>query len=200
LALIFSLLFLAPYLDWFPWLPWGGDTVISMLLKYISIITALMVVLYTGFLMAASPSIPFWNTAVLPIIFLVCSLAGGISVIFISLPFFPIARINVAFLELIEIFLLISALFIISANLITMNDGSITTKESVRLLTVGELTPHFFGGVMIGGLIIPLVIGIYSYFSGIELYFLVLGGMLDVTGAFFLRYSYIKAGVYRPVL
>lgn len=198
LALLSSILYVAPSLEWFEWLPWTGNVTVNTGLQIISISTAILVVLYTGFLMAASPSIPFWNTAMLPMIFLVCSFTGGISVILITFPLLGLLTMNIAFLESIEIMLIIIGLFIITANLITMNNGSITSKKSVHILIQGKLYPHFIIGVMILGLIIPLSLQIYGYLMGTVLNILIISGILDIVGAFLLRYSYIRAGIYRP--
>lgn len=199
LALISSLLYIAPSFELFTWLPWTNETTLGSVIQIISILTALLVVVYTGFLMAASPSIPFWNSAVLPLTFLACSLTGGISVLFVGYPFFGLTGVNIAFLESTQIILYITSIVIIVSYLMTMYSGSIASKESVRLLTIGKFSPYFIGGVILIGLIVPLLIGLYGYFVEMSLSYLLLGGILDISGVFLLRYIIIKAGIYPPI-
>src|SRR3989337_3517248 len=68
LFLIFGALYVAPAFEFFSWLPWGDDPTARKTIGAIAGAAALLVTLYPGFVLAASPSIPFWNSPLLPVL------------------------------------------------------------------------------------------------------------------------------------
>ncbi len=66
-----------------PWAPGGG---LGQAVGLLATLGALGVMLYTGFLLSQSPSIPFWNTTMLPLLFASFAFTCGVGVVLVMLP------------------------------------------------------------------------------------------------------------------
>jgi len=169
-------------------------------LMAISTFFALCLVMYTGFALLALKPIAFWNNHLLPILFVSVSLASGISLTETINILFPQ---DIAHPELLEIAapwaVSITALLILVYLLGTFR-SSITAKESVLYLVKGQLAPIFYTGVVFLGIMLPLAILIAAYFDLVPSSALAVSGILELIGAFILRYSILKAGIHVPVM
>ncbi len=198
--LLFGALYIAPSLDWFTWLPWTGETIAGRVMLGIAIAAAALVMIYTGCVMAQSPSIALWHTPLLPMLFMLYGLAGGIDVTMISLAALgKTYAIDVHLLELAEIVLLVLSIIFIWAYLGVMSASRLGAREAVRMITRGELSFIFWGVVIIVGLIIPLAVTLYAYFIGAPMVITGVTGLLALAGCLFFRYALLRAGVYSPL-
>jgi len=75
-----------------------------------------------------------------------------------------------------------------------------TAKYSAMLLLRGSLAVPFWVGVVILGLIIPLILSIYSMFAGEVAVLLIIAIAFHTIGAVALKYVLLKAGVHNPIL
>ncbi len=172
------------------------------------------VALYTGLLLGAVKSIPFWNTPLLPVLFLVSAFSTGMS--FYNATIAPqllrlsgeeervLKRIchRLAYTDgLVMLF----ELLLIAVMLLTASEAMPGYRESVRLLTTGDLAPLFIVGMLIIGLIVPVIL-IFGYETrpggqpNKKLYSMILSGVLVLIGGFILRYVILKAGVLQVPL
>ena len=117
----------------------------------------LLVMIYLGFLMAESRVIPLWHSPLIPVIFLSYSLAFGGALTAIL---YPITGIDYSIVFVTKLLLLTitSTLFLILVHLMVLGSSNKTARRSTELMIKGELKPMFVGGVIIVGLIIPLII------------------------------------------
>ncbi len=199
--LLFGALYIAPSLDWFTWLPWTGETIAGRVMLGIAIAAAALVMIYTGCVMAQSPSIALWHTPLLPMLFMLYGLAGGIDVTMISLAALgKTYAIDVHLLELAEIVLLVLSIIFIWAYLGVMSASRLGAREAVRMITRGELSFIFWGVVIIVGLIIPLAVTLYAYFIGAPMVITGVTGLLALAGCLFFRYALLRAGVFSPLI
>lgn len=197
-----SILYVAPYYEWFTWLPWTPDSAFGRTCLGIAMVSAFGVIVYTGFVMAYSASIPFWNSSLIPIAFLVSAILGGSAIVLIMVPFIGETGIDVKFVETLELFMMGVMVLVLMTHLVTMYYSTLGAKESVRLLTVGRHALLFMGGVIGMGLILPLAAGLYFYFAlGGSVVHPAIGvaALLELVGGYLFRYSLFKAGVYNPV-
>jgi formate-dependent nitrite reductase membrane component NrfD len=188
---------------WAPGLPWS-DAAIGSVFQYLAMLAAFSVMVYSGFVLVNNPGIAFWNNPLLPIVFILYSFMGGIAVIFVTLPAQLNAQPNIKLLEAIEIWLIVFALIVLGTYLLAMSNSTLGGRRTVRELVKGHYAPYFLGFGICLGLLIPLGIALYVYFSGLGLTSavtaLVIASVLELVGGFFIRYSFLRAAMYSPLL
>ncbi|MFC2013974.1 NrfD/PsrC family molybdoenzyme membrane anchor subunit [Chloroflexota bacterium] len=204
--LIFGGLYIISFFPWFAWLPWAsGAGWLGETFKYIAIVCGAVVMVYTALVMAQPSAIPFWNNSLLPVLFIGVGLAGGVALLLLMYPFVGAAALDVYFIEMLGRILISTNLVLLMFYLLTVFKGPLAAQESVRILLYkgGGLSAIFDVLVLGLGLIAPLAIVFYVYFSqpsGSGLYNLVAAAaLLEVTGSFFLRFCFLRAGVNNPV-
>ena len=196
--MISGFLYIAPS---FNLIPINQASGLYAIIKFIALISAFIVIIYDGFVMAYSPSIPLWNTALLPMLCLTYSLLGGttLSILFIRLGWGNISAINIEAVELMELLLIIINLIMILIYVMTMYYSTGTAKFSVRLLIKERYSFPFLGGVIFTGLILTLLI-LLIYTSKPIIYLLVAAAFTELIGDFLIRFLLLKAGTYSPVV
>lgn len=190
LFIIFAMLYSAPGFDAFAWLAPDSDSV-RRTIGVIAAVSALLVMLYPGFILAASPSIPFWNSPFLPVIFACHSLMVASGFLFLIAPLgLDGAKLpGISFLGVI----LIVVNLVMGAMYLSNSKGSgLASKEAVRRLNAGSLGWTFKLGVVLLGMIGPLLIILWVPSV------LALAGLLILIGGLLFRYCVLRAGVYVP--
>lgn len=172
----------------------GGVT-----LMIISVLLAFCLIIYTGFVLLASRPISFWNNPLLPILFVSVSLGSGLSLMETIHVFSPQDISNPELLKIAGSWVVSITALLILVYLVGNYYSSVAAKESVLYLVKGQLAPLFYAGVVFLGIILPLVILIAAYFEIVPSSALAVAGISELVGAFILRYSIIKAGIYAPV-
>ena len=100
-----------------------------------------------------------------------------------------------------RILLIVNSLLII-VYLVNANYQSTTAELSVKELVRGHVAWVFWLGIVLLGIIVPLVISVVSYFTGQEAAtgLLIFAIICHTIGAFSLKYGVLKVGIYRPLL
>ncbi len=177
---------------------------LGMLCQMISLMCALVVMLYTGFLFSSMNSIPFWNTSLMPTLFLVHSMASAGVVL---LGFLPLAgqKLGDCPLEVSAVLALLLFSLVLTWVYTRSVPASDAAQESVRLLTQGRLKPLFLVGGGIIGLAAPIVLVMLAYSISLDMG--VLSGLLVFVALVFrmggdmaFRKAMLRAGVYAPVI
>jgi len=198
-CLVFGTLYILPSLDWFTWLPWTSGGTAGTAMAGIAAVAAAFGIVYPAFAMGQSPAIAFWNNPILPVLFMVYGLIDGIDLTLVSLAVLgQTYAVDVELLERIEIALLVLGAISIWAYLGVMSVSRVGSREAVRRLTKGELAPLFWGVVVLIGLVLPLGVGLYSYFVGVPLGITGVIGLLALVGALYFKYVVLRAGIYSP--
>ena len=165
-------------------------------------IFAFLTVIYGGFAMNYVNGIPLWNTAVLPILYVVSGLWGGAEVTLgISLGSGGILA-GKAVEEWIRI-LLVGYLLLVPVYLMSVRYTSSTGQVSVSYMLKSQWSPLFWIAVVILGMVIPLTAVINSFFTDLEaisttfLYSAIVSGLI---GDLAMRYLILRCGVYGPLI
>jgi formate-dependent nitrite reductase membrane component NrfD len=174
---------------WVPGLPWEGAGLAGRALGWIAALCALMIVLYPGFWLAKNRSIPFWNTAWLPAI-LVCYAATGASAMILLGSAYLKAGLRPY--DSLAAVLIVATCILVGAYLLAMHSAGGAARESVRLLNAPPLNWTFRLGVILVGLLLPLVLILWVPAAT------VLAGLCMLVGGFLFRYCVLKVGVYVP--
>ncbi len=190
----FAFLTLLPTLPGLGFLPWSGGTSGGNILAAVTLLLAFALVTYTGLLLSSWNAIPFWNTPLLPVLFITSCLLGATGA---TLCLAAVLGVPTANIGQVAIVLLLAVSFSLLLYLMVMRGGTAAARESVRLLLSGPETGTFLRGVVALGLLAPLVLLVVSPAVGAaETALSIVAGILILAGTFELRNAVLKAGVF----
>lgn len=195
--LLSSILYVAPV--YVSGLPWTSASILGRILLVLSLIGTAGILVYKGFVYAVVKALPFWNTPMLPALYIAYALRGGAAALIIALPFvnghFPVER-----LELFKLWVVISSGVLILFYLAVMKGAGIAARHSVNDLVAGRISMAFYLGTVLLGLVIPILMGGLGYFTQLTDSLMVLVGISSLIGDFYIKYCIAKAGVYLPII
>jgi formate-dependent nitrite reductase membrane component NrfD len=174
-------------------------TVIDWAARIIAGVFSLLTGIYCGFMMSFCKSVPFWNTGLLPIVFVIMGIADGLALIMgIGLIAGGVDFHNI---ETASRWALVVNALLIGTYLINASYQSTTAEVSVKQLVVGRVAAAFWVGVVLLGIAVPLLISLISLFAGeASPPLLIVAIICHTVGAFALKYCVLKVGIYRPIL
>lgn len=191
---LFAFLSLLPTLPGLGSLPWSGSTSVGTFLAAVTLLLAFALVTYTGLLLSSWNAIPFWNTPLLPVLFIISCLLGATGAV---LALAVVLGVPTASISQVAIILLLAVSFSLLLYLLVMRDGTAAARESVRLLLSGPETGTFLRGVVVIGLLAPLVLLVASLaVSAAAAALSIVAGILILVGTFELRNAVLKVGVF----
>jgi formate-dependent nitrite reductase membrane component NrfD len=172
--------------------------VADIILKVIAGIFVLLTGIYCGFMMSYCKSVPFWNTGMLPVVILNAGIADGLALM-MAIGLFTGSVDFHALEDVSRIVLGINAI-LLGTYLMSASYQSITAELSVRELLVGRVALLFWLGIVLFGIVIPLIISFTTIFTGMATELLIAGIICHTAGAFALKYCILKVGIYKPIL
>lgn len=178
-------------------LPWKGDG--SALKAIMGIICILMIT--HGFLtMSVVRALPLWNSSMMIPLSLVSGIwVGSHTVEMIS--FFMGRDLSVA--ELWTRWSLLGYMGILAMFLWGSIHSSETARVSIKRLLMGSSSTRFYIGVIAIGILVPLVITLFVWGSGIERLgggIIVLRFVCVMIGDLTMRYHIMKGALYTPIV
>lgn len=132
---------------------------VNKVIEYIGVVFALATAMYTGFLIGVITTVPLWNTAILPILFVVSGLSTGIAGTMLVSAFFNKHEVHqVLSVKKIHLSLLAAEVFLIFTMFLITSTSNEAAAESVSSLVSGEFSVIFWVGLMTIGLLLPILI------------------------------------------
>jgi formate-dependent nitrite reductase membrane component NrfD len=176
------------------WVP--NATAAITTLKVLAGIFAFAQSIYTGFAVSYVSAIKLWNSAILPILFVICGFSGGLAILMgISLGGDQISTI-----ENVTRVTLVAFAVILIVYLWNTTYSNITARDAVARLLGGGIGAVFWVGVVVFGVVIPVAISILTYFTGETSSGLLLTAVVtEILGGLSLRYVILKGGIYTPL-
>jgi formate-dependent nitrite reductase membrane component NrfD len=172
-----------------PWLSWLSGSLLASILGWVAGVCALMIILYPGFFfLSTSRAIPFWNTPLLPLLFVSYAALGGTAVVLVASPYLALAV--PAQIDWLALALTAITAVMIAIYLLIMHRAGHSAGESVRLLHRAPLGWIFWIGVVGAGLLLPLLVLAFAPAAA------ALAGAGILIGSLLFRYCVLKAGVY----
>jgi formate-dependent nitrite reductase membrane component NrfD len=174
-------------------------TVIGWIASIIAGVFIVLTGVYCGFAMSYCKSVPFWHTGLLPIVFVIMGIADGLALTMgISL---VTGDVEITTLESwSRVTLVINALLIL-AYLIQAYRKHSAAELAARDLIKGSTAWVFWIGIVALGIVAPMTISIVTMFLENQVAPLLIVAIICHTiGAFALKYSVLKVGIYRSVL
>jgi formate-dependent nitrite reductase membrane component NrfD len=184
-------------------LPWHGNGALGLAFQVIAALAAVVVIVYPGLVLASSPSIPFWNNAMIPMQFLVTAFATAVG---FGLVYAAVASVDATTLTTwlaITAVLLVASLFLQIGHVLNGQYSHIAGKFSVRRLVAGDLQLVYLGGVILAGTIVPLALVAYGLVAGpagMATTAAAVAGVLIVIGNWLSKHTVIRAGAYAPLM
>lgn len=177
------------------------------LLAMVGFPVSLGVGIYTGILLGAIPSRPFWNTPMVAQLFLFSAMSTGTATVLLVTALLG-ARHEKGLEEerrlLIsaDVVLIVLEIFMLIPFLLHHALSTLSSASSIELILGGEYTLWFWIGVILLGILLPLAIESYELFpvvlkEGAARYSLALSGASGVfvlMGGFILRFVFVYAG------
>ncbi len=163
--------------------------------------------IYTGILLGAIPSRPFWNTPMVAQLFLFSAMSTGTAAVLILTALIGSRRHDELegerrLLISTDMVLIVLEIFMLIPFLLHHALSTWSSATSISLILGGEYTLPFWLGVILLGILLPLVIEGYELFpvilkEGAARYSLALSatsGVLVLVGGFILRFVFVYAG------
>ena len=160
---------------------------------------AVGVLLYEGFVYAASIAIPFWRTPLLPMLYVAYGIRGGAALLLIAASAGG-AVFDVEALEAIKLWVVASTGLLVALLLVVARGRGGAAREAMRRLVAGSISPAFYGGTLLLGIVVPLALGIARELGATSLALLATIGVASLIGDFYVKYCIVKAGVYVPTV
>lgn len=176
-----------------------GESFFRNVTWVLSLLGALWIVVYKGFVWASSKGIPLWNTPLVPALYITYALRAGAAMLIMLVAFGAGSTAATSFLEPTKLWLAVSTAVLVLIYLEVMRGSGITALRSVNLMLFGRLAPLFYLGVALIGLIIPIAIGSLTYGKTVPVQLLGLAGFFSLIGDLSVIYCIAKAGLYRPL-
>jgi len=154
--------------------------------------------LYTGVLLAVVQAVPFWNSPVLPALFLVSAISTGMGLSFDLAATLAVPELHrrYAAMPLVHMFFIgLEMVLLALLMILALNQGG-EAAESAKLILMGNRSVVFWVLVIGFGMIYPFMVHIYAYarhshgfVSGI------LSGAGIVVAGLFVRYLVVAAAI-----
>jgi sulfite dehydrogenase (quinone) subunit SoeC len=175
------------------------DSSLVIVFKVLAGILAFCVAIYTGFVLKAVKGVPFWNSWLLPVLFIMCGVLGGFGLsVVIALAGGGIelsqAETGSRILLAVNILLIVVYLLLASRREAV---GKQTVAEQIR----GQNAPVFWIGIVILGIVIPVIVSAMALITGeVNSILLIIGVVCEIIGGMALRYVVLKGGAYKPLV
>lgn len=167
------------------------ESALGKILLVLSLLGALWIVVYKGFVWASSKGIPLWNTPLVPALYIAYALRGGAAVLMM------ISAQGA--LEPVKLWLAVSTAVLVLIYIEVMRGSGLTALRSVELILFGRVALPFYVGTVLVGLVIPIAIGGFAYSGSVPKEIMGVAGLFSLLGDLSIIYCIAKAGLYRPL-
>lgn len=179
---------------------------LTRIFGFIGIPLAISVHGYTGFILAFGKARALWNTALMPILFLVSAVVSGIAlmilVVVIKDRFFSkekkVDRELILSLGKLMAWMIIFDLFLVGSDLIVLSISHSDAQAAAHLILAGKFSPLFLIVENLLGKIFPFIILVVPRFRTPP--WVIVASILVVIGIFFMRYVVVVGGEFAPLL
>lgn len=174
------------------------DTALARTVFIFSLLSALWIVVYKGFVWASSKGIPLWNTPLVPVLYIAYALRAGTAVLMVLAAALTPQAVS-AHLEPVKLWLAVSTALLVLVYVSIMRGSGVTALRSVDLLLFGRVAIHFYIGAVLIGLVVPIIIGGLAAFAHVSAELIALAAFFSLLGDLSIIYCIARAGLYRPL-
>jgi len=167
------------------------------LLEIVGSVLAVATAGYTGVLIAVINGVPFWNTPLMPVLFMASAMSTGLAVAMIGAAIIDIRTIKtLSNFALGHVIFLAVEVLVLGLLIFMSLTRSVEAAASAMILISGPLSPYFWGLVVVMGILVPFVLSIVEYYEYGEMpkYLVVGADLLVLVGGMSLRALIIYSG------
>lgn len=182
-------------LAWLPWDPWAS-TVLGKSIEIVGLLSAAVVIVYAGLVLADKAAITFWRSPLVPAQFVLSSLAMSMATLMVM------EAVNRAPVDTIECLLLATFLGLLLLTIVwhVVTDRAKPGKAESLALLATTYRWHFFGGVLGLGTVLPALLALVGVAAPSDRYALGIACfVLTILGGFYLRLVTLRVGFFPPV-
>jgi formate-dependent nitrite reductase membrane component NrfD len=175
------------------------DSVLGPVALGVSLVGMAVVLAYNGFVYAVSRAIPFWRLPLLPVLYVAYGLRGGAAALLVAA---AVAGdvFDIDLLGVIKLWVVVSSAVLVVVYMALARGAGGAARRSAGELVTGRVSPAFYAGVVVLGLVIPIVLGAIGATTGSSRGLLAVIGLSSLAGDFYIKYWIVKAAVYRPIV
>ena len=178
-----------------PWDPWASTTA-GRILEALALVSAVVVIVYAGLVLADQAAVTFWRSWAIPAQFMLSSLAMSTAIVML------LATLNGAPIDARECWLLACSLLLLLVSivwhLVTDMDRPGKVESLARLWSTYGVA--FFGGVLAAGTVLPTLLAVLGAVApGARDAIGVIDVVATVAGGFALRLLTLRVGFFPPV-
>jgi len=167
--------------------------------KVLAAVFAFAQSIYTGFAVSYVNAIKLWNSAILPILFVVCGFSGGLAIL-LGVSIGGSEAQIIAIENVVRVTLIGFAVILIVYLWNTTYSGA-AARDAVARVVGGNIAVIFWVGVVLLGVIIPIAISVTTLFaSEASAALLITAVVSEILGGLALRYVILKGGMYSPLV
>jgi formate-dependent nitrite reductase membrane component NrfD len=159
-------------------------------LALVNVLLGVALGVYTGILLSTTQARPLWSSAILGPLFLASGLSAGAALMLL----FRLGETERHEIHRLDVGLVAVEILLLALFLLGLATGGEASARAVGLLLGGPYTAAFFGLVVFGGLLVPLVAGITQLFGRVRVGRLALVPVLVLIGSLSLRWILVSAG------
>lgn len=198
LFLVGAPLYLAPLVipNWL----WGATSVLGWVAWAMAAAGMVTLIGYMGFVYSASKGIPFWNSALHPVLYMTYALRGGTAALLVEMALLGAPNGDAPAI-LLKIWIAVTAVVALLFSLEiqgALASGNVAARRSVIEMLAGRVAIYFYGGTLLIGLIVPAVL-ISGTLAPVSFSVMAAIGLFSALGDFFVKLATIRAGVYLPL-
>ncbi len=177
------------------WAPGTAETVFKVLAG----IMAFGVAIYSGFVVGYVGAIKLWNSAVIPILYVISGLTSGLAVLLL-VSFNKSSDTLLSVADYLLAALVAYAIFV-AIYFWVATYSSVTTRDSVVRVLRGNIAPAFWLGMVLLGIIVPIaLVAPFSLADNASTAAFAVAAVGTIIGGVMLRYVILKGGLYSPLL
>ena len=180
---------------WLPWDPWA-TTPTGKLLELLGLLSAAVVIVYAGLVLADKSAITFWNSWAIPAQFVASALAMSMATVMVM------ETLNGVAIGMVECLLLakfLALLFLTIVWHLATDRAKPGKAEALERLSAAYSYP-FFGGVVGAGTILPMLLAIAAAIAPRDRAVIgIVCFVATLAGGFFLRLFTLRVGYFPPI-
>ena len=179
----------------------AGNHRMTVIFGRIGIPLAISVHGYTGFILALAKARALWNTALMPMYFLISAMVSGIAlmclVVMIKTRFFTpekkVSRELVLDLSRMLVWTIVLDLFLVLSDVLVLLTADSEAREAAMLILTGRFSPYFLGVELVLGSLVPVILLLLPWTSR-RLAPTVVACVLAMIGVMAMRYVMVIGG------
>lgn len=180
--------------------PWSTTSPVAWVGWLAAAVGMVVLIGYMGFVYTASKGIPFWSSALHPVLYIAYALRGGAAALLVAMAVLgpPAGEMPARLITIwLAVTVAVAILFVLEIQG-ALSGGNAAARRSAREMLMGRVAAHFYIGTLALGLLVPLAL-VSGRLAPSSLAMLAVVGLLSALGDFFMKYTTIRAGTYLPL-